>query len=381
VHGPLISRRALLAGSVAALGCGHPKATGFRGYCFVANETGKSVAVVDLTRFRVRKQIALDAAPSHLLTHPTQPKALALAADAGVVYEIDAAKLEVARRAQPGRGAIGMELAPANDVLWAPYRDPASLVGIPLASMKPERRIKLPFAPDSFDLGPQGLAAVGSVAQRQVALVSLANGTVERTIDSGDEPSLIAFRKDGRHMFIASRPDRVLRIVEVASGRTVVRLPLPIEPRHWTLKPDGGQLFISGPGMDAVVVVYVYETEIAETLLAGRAPSALTALDTPAYLMAANPETNSITILDLENNGKLVAQVQVGQGPGTIVMTPELAGQDRYALVLNERSGDLAVIRMKSLPQDAEQRRRPAPLFTLIPVGERPVSACVMSFA
>jgi DNA-binding beta-propeller fold protein YncE len=381
VHRPLLTRRALLAGTAAALGCGHPKATGFRGYCFVANEAGRSVTAVDLTRFRVRKQIALDAAPSLVVAHPTQAKALALAPETGTIYELDAAKLEITRRAQAGRSAIGMEFSPSNDVLWTAYRDPASLVGIPLASMKAERRVRLPFAPDTLDIGPAGLAAAGSAERREIALVSLASGAIERTIATGDEPSMIAFRKDGRHLFLASRPERVLRIVEVASGHTVVRLPLPVEPRHWTMKPDGGQLFLSGPGMDAVVVVYVYETEIAETLLAGRAPGTLAAIDAPAYLMAANPETNSVTILDLENDGRLVASVQVGQSPGTIVLTPEMPGQDRYALVLNEQSGDLAVIRMKSLPQDAEQRRRPAPLFTLIPVGERPVSAAVMSFA
>jgi DNA-binding beta-propeller fold protein YncE len=381
VHRPLLTRRALLAGTAAALGCGHPKATGFRGYCFVANEAGRSVTAVDLTRFRVRKQIALDAAPSLVVAHPTQAKALALAPETGTIYELDAAKLEITRRAQAGRSAIGMEFSPSNDVLWTAYRDPASLVGIPLASMKAERRVRLPFAPDTLDIGPAGLAAAGSAERREIALVSLASGAIERTIATGDEPSMIAFRKDGRHLFLASRPERVLRIVEVASGRTFVRLPLPVEPRHWTMKPDGGQLFLSGPGMDAVVVVYVYETEIAETLLAGRAPGTLAAIDAPAYLMAANPETNSVTILDLENDGRLVASVQVGQSPGTIVLTPEMPGQDRYALVLNEQSGDLAVIRMKSLPQDAEQRRRPAPLFTLIPVGERPVSAAVMSFA
>jgi DNA-binding beta-propeller fold protein YncE len=315
------------------------------------------------------------------VAHPTQAKALALAPETGTIYELDAAKLEITRRAHAGRSAIGMEFSPSNDVLWTAYRDPASLVGIPLASMKAERRVRLPFAPDTLDIGPAGLAAAGSAERREIALVSLASGAIERTIATGDEPSMIAFRKDGRHLFLASRPERVLRIVEVASGHTVVRLPLPVEPRHWTMKPDGGQLFLSGPGMDAVVVVYVYETEIAETLLAGRAPGTLAAIDAPAYLMAANPETNSVTILDLENDGRLVASVQVGQSPGTIVLTPEMPGQDRYALVLNEQSGDLAVIRMKSLPQDAEQRRRPAPLFTLIPVGERPVSAAVMSFA
>jgi DNA-binding beta-propeller fold protein YncE len=380
VKPPLISRRALLAGSAAALGCGHPKATGYRGFCFVANEAGRSIAVVDLTRFRVLKQIALDAAPSQVLTHPTQSKVLALAPETGTVYEIDATKLQVSRRATGGKGAIGMQLAATNDALWAPCREPAVLVGIPLSSMAPERRIKLATPPDCFDLGTTGLAAVGSVEKREVALVSLASGNVERTIATEDEPSLVAFRKDSRHLFIASRPERVLRIFDVATGRTVVRLPLPVEPRHWVMKPDGGQLFISGVGMDAVVVVYVYETEIAETLLAGRAPSVLASMDMPAYLMAANPETNTVTILDLENNGKLVASVQVGQSPGTIVITPEVEGQDQYALVLNEASGDLAVIRMKSLPRDSEQRRRPTPLFTLIPVGEKPVSATVMSF-
>jgi DNA-binding beta-propeller fold protein YncE len=337
--------------------------------------------VVDLTRFRVRKQIALDAAPSEVITCPGQPKVLVLSREAGAVFEIEAAKLGVSRRANIGGTAVGLRMAPEGDSVWVLARDPAALVRIPLASLRPERRIALPHPPDNLEVGADGLAAIGSAQARSVTLVSLPTGRVERRIDAGDEPSLIGIRKDGRHFFIASRPERVLRIFEVASGRTVVRLPLPVEPRRFAVKPDGGQLFISGPGMDAVVVVYVYQTEIAETLLAGRAPGAMAAMDSPAYLMAANPETDTITVLDLENDGRLVASVQVGQSPGAIVVTPAIPGQDQYALVLNERSGDLAVIRINSLPQDAGGRRRPTPLFTLIPIGGKPVSAAVMSFA
>ena len=133
--------------------------------------------------------------------------------------------------------------------------------------------------------------------------------------------------------------------------------------------------------MDAVVVVYVHETEIAQTLLAGRAPGGMASLDVPAYLFVTNPDTDSVTILDLDNNGRLVASVHVGQGPRSVVLTPERKGQDQYALVLSERSGDLAVIRIKSLPVGAESRRKPTPIFALIPVGEKPVSAAVMTFA
>jgi DNA-binding beta-propeller fold protein YncE len=71
------------------------------------------------------------------------------------------------------------------------------------------------------------------------------------------------------------------------------------------------------------------------------------------------------------DTGTLAAAVQVGQEPRHILITPDR----QYALVLNEKSGDLAVIRLYSL---AARRNKPIPLFTLIPVGERPVSAAVI---
>jgi DNA-binding beta-propeller fold protein YncE len=375
-----LSRRALLVGSAAALGCSHPKATGFRGLCFVANEAGRSVGVVDLSHFRIRKRIALDTAPSLVMAHPTEHRALVLSRDGGTVYDIDAVKLEVARRGRAGNAAVGMQFSESGDAVWVLYADPAALVEFPLATMRPGRRIRLNSTPHSFDVNG-GRALVASTVSRNVVLASLGSGAVERTVTLEDEPSLVAFRKDGRHFFTASRPERAMTIFDSNSCQTVVRLPLPVEPRQFSTKPDGGQLFISGAGMDAIVVVYVYQTEIAETLLAGKAPGAMAAMDVPGYLLVANPETNSVTVLDLDNNGRLVASVQVGQEPRAILMTPARPGQDQYALVLNEKSGDLAVIRIKSLPQDAESRRRPTPLFNLIPVGEKPVSAAVMSFA
>jgi hypothetical protein len=64
----------------------------------------------------------------------------------------------------------------------------------------------------------------------------------------------------------------------------------------------------------------------------------------------------------------------VGQQPGRIVITPDW----QYALVLNEKSGDLAVVRIPSLAAP-KKFRPPAALFTMIPVGERPVDAAVVA--
>ena len=351
------------------------------------------MAAVNLESFRVQQQISLDSAPAAVLAHPAKPKVFVLAPDAGTVYEIDAATLAVSRRARAGNLAVGMSISPAGDSLWVLYRDPAMLVELPLDSLKPGRRVRLPSPPDSFDLSAtkdnRVLAAVASRTDRTIALASLgnaANAAVERTIAAGVEPSLISFGQDGRHVITGNAPERSITIFDVATGKTVVRLPLPLAPRHFCATSDGGQLFVTGDGMDAVVVVFPYRTEVYQTMLAGRAPGAMAVTGDASglsLLMVANRETNGITVLDFNDYG-LVAIVAVGQGPSQILLTP--APEQQYVLVLNETSGDLAVIRTRALATTANgalrrlnARARSAPLFTLIPVGERPVSAAVVT--
>ena len=373
-----ISRRALLLSAAGALACGRPKASRFHGYCFVANQAGRSVGVVDLTRFRLRKQIPLDGAPAAVLAHPGKPKVFVLAPDAGTVYEIDAGSLSVSRSARAGSQAAGMRISPTNDALWVLYRDPAALVELPLDSLRPGRRIRLSAPPDDFDLSRDGQAAIASRQGRSIVLCSLARAAIDRTIASGEEPSIVRFHWNGNQVLVGSHAGRSLTIFDVPTGNVVVRLPLPLGPRHFCFTPDSqGQLFISGDGIDGIVIVFPYTTEVDQTILAGHAPGAMAVTSkAPSYLLVANPDSNGITVLDVDTR-KLVAVVQVGQAPGHILMTPD----EEYALVLDEKSGDLAVIRLLSLtvaPDGSRRRYKSAPLFTLIPVGERPVSAAVV---
>jgi len=53
------------------------------------------------------------------------------------------------------------------------------------------------------------------------------------------------------------------------------------------VKQDGGELFVTGAGMDGVVIVNPYRTEITETVLAGHAPGAMAVSD--SLLFVASP--------------------------------------------------------------------------------------------
>jgi len=371
-----------LVSSAAALACGRRKATGFPGYCFVANRGSRSVAAVDLNRFRVLTQIPLESAPSAIIARPdaVRPRAFALAPAAGAVYEIDAASLSVRRRVRIGSQVVALRFSAAGDALWALCRDPSALVEIALDGLRPARRIPLPAPPDGFEVSIDGRAAVASLQARCISIASLPRGVVERTIATGAEPSVLRFQPDGRQLIAGSAPQRSLTIFDVPTGKTIVRLPLPIAPRHFCFDvvdgAEGGQLFVTGEGMDAVVIAFPYTTEIDQTVLAGHAPGPMAVTDTsPSYLLVSNPASSSVTVLDVDSR-RLVAVVQVGQGPGQIVITPDRPQQ--YALVLDEKSGDMAVIRLATFAEPWVRRNWPASLFTLVPVGEEPVAAAVV---
>ena len=83
----------------------------------------------------------------------------------------------------------------------------------------------------------------------------------------------------------------MLSIFDVPSRRLVVNLPLAVRPDHLCFKADGGQVFVTGEGMDAVVVVYPYYTpQIGETVLAGHSPGAMAASSLPGISLRGESE-------------------------------------------------------------------------------------------
>ena len=225
----------------------------------------------------------------------------------------------------------------------------------------PWRRLRTP-APQNSP-GPPYLSARG------VRLVDFDARRVRDPLKEGDFGA-VQFRFDGKVRLAANRGERLLSLFDAASGRLLTHLPVSLRPDNLCFSQDHGQLFVTGEGMDAVVIVYPYHwLEIAETVLAGRAPGAMAASD--SLLFVASPQSGDVSILSIAPSayGKVVGVAQVGRDPGFVVITPD--GQ--YALVLNRKSGDLAALRVAAITP----RYKTAPLLTVIPVGSRPVSAAV----
>lgn len=374
----VLTRRSVVFGAFGALAaCSRPKAKGFSGYAFIANSDGGAIAAVDLEVFAVARHIPVDGAPTAVVAREKRARVYALTPENGSIHEIRSGNLTFARKLQVAHSALTMRLSPSHRNLYVLCREPRKLVALAFEPMRVDWELRLPADPVDLDVSPDGsLLAISYGAAHAITFLDLAERRAFPLVHASGEIGLVRFQKDSRQLIAANVSERMLSVYHVPSRRLIVNLPLAVRPDHLCFNADGGQLFVTGEGMDAVVVAYPYYTpQIGETVLAGHNPGAMAASASPGYLFVANPKSADVSILDIETR-RVVAVTPVGTEPSYITITPD----DQYALVLNQASGDMAVIRIPNVTRAVnEQRRwRKGPLFMLIPVGSKPVSAAIV---
>jgi DNA-binding beta-propeller fold protein YncE len=338
---------------------------GYQGYAFVANQEGQAIAAVDLEAMAVVRHIPLDGSPAQVIAAAKRPSVFALTPDTGSIHEIEVDRLTARRKATVASSAIAMHLDAAERELWVLARDPRAVIRVSLDSFAATGRIPLAEDPVDFALASEGGAAAVS-GGGLVRFLDLGAMRAGAPLASGDFGS-VRFRKDGKMMIAADLGARLLWLWDAPAERLMTKLPLAARPDHLCFSQDGGQLFITGEGLDGVVIVFPYHTpEVDQTVLAGHGPEAMAA--SQALLFIASPQSGDVSVLSIDDR-KVISVVRVGSDPGFVAVTPD----DRYALVLNRKSGDMAVLRVNGV----QTRGYPAPVLTVIPVGSRPVSAAI----
>jgi YVTN family beta-propeller protein len=367
----MITRRAWIGGALAMAACSH-KGTGFPGFAIVASEAERTLSAISLERFRITRQLGLEAAPSEVLALTDPPLVLCLLPDRGTLIAIDNEAVSVRHRVRVGDASLGMCLDGDGKRVWILNKSPNTLVAVDLQSFRPGARVRLPGAAASLDVHGN-MAAVSLPDRGEIAMVE--NDRVSRSIPTGIAPEMICFRPDGGAVLAGDPHSQLLAIADPAAGRLLVTLPLPLKPRRYCYNTDGGQLFITGEGMDAVSIISPYQTEVSETILAGTSPAGMAVVSD--YLFVTNSESGDVTVIAISSR-HVLARIPVGQDPQEVVITPD----NQYALVLNRKSGDIAVLRVPVVVAYGNSHNKlphslSAPLFTMIPVGARLVSAAI----
>src|SRR5579872_2472775 len=147
----MLTRRSILLGGLAGLAaCTRPKAKGFSGYAFIANQEGGAVAAVDLEVFAVARHIHVDGAPTAVMARPETGRVYALTPANGTVHEIHSANLTLAGRLQVAHSALTMRLA--GRALYVLCSEPKQLVRLALDPMRIDWTLPLPADPVDLEI-------------------------------------------------------------------------------------------------------------------------------------------------------------------------------------------------------------------------------------
>lgn len=374
----VISRRALLGSGLplGMVGCGSRGKSVFVGYAFVATRDSGDIAVVNLAAFSLEpKRIKPRGRPVHLIDVPGEDVLLSVT-ETGAVEEVKVSEATMGRALETPLDPGAVWLSHDAATIWGLTRDGKALVAVSRATMRVSRKWALPGKGRGIAVSP-GTADV-AVSLDGEARVGILRGPGEKELawtELEAEAGALRYLRNGSMVIAVQEGARQLTLVDTASGKVMVTLPLPIRPENLCFNADGGQLFITGEGVDGVVVVYPYQSQVATTLLSGKAPGPMAVSVAPQFLFVTSPSTGTVSILDVRTQ-KLAAVVAVGADaePRAVVVTPDQS----MALVLNRKSGDIAIIRLANI---VSKRQKTAPLFTMIPVGSAPVAAVVRSFA
>ena len=373
------TRRKLLgfassAWGLSHLACGRRRTPRYSGYALVANRSSRNIAVIDLSRFARLDAIPLDFEPSFVLADEKRGRGYVLGTGHDGIWPIDLDSLRLGRRCPAGGKVVNARLDDTSGRLWVVTAEPNLLCAYDPESGRIRTRIPLRSAASDLDVN-SGRVAVALPQTRSFSIYDPTTGKLQRGPVLATAPEMIRFRPDGRILLATHGASQSMSAIDATTAQPIVELPLSITPKHMCFNADGGQLFVSGEGMDAVVIVSPYQTEVSETILAGHDPASMAATTTtPQFLFVANPPSGDVTVINIGNR-RVVAQIPVGEQPSSIHLTPD----NQYALVLNRKSGDVAVIKVVNIVEAnlTSRRARTAPLFTMVPVGLDPVSAAI----
>jgi YVTN family beta-propeller protein len=138
------------------------------------------------------------------------------------------------------------------------------------------------------------------------------------------------------------------------------------------LKPDGGELYVISPDAHGLQVINTWTHEVGDYMVLGSAPTRGVLSADASTLYVSDSAASHIVPVDIANRRVVrdpdtgrELRIQAGQSPGVLRFDPN----ENLLLVVNQGSGDVAVIRVRTNS-----------LLTMIPVGEGPQDLALKLF-
>jgi YVTN family beta-propeller protein len=377
---------------------GYP--AGFQEFAYVANAGSNTVTVLDLVYLRPDRTLSVGEHPAAIARNPVRDEIYVLNTQPGSangsVSVVDTAANQVAATISVRRGPTSISVERTGKRAYVANTGANSISVIDLEARRTLGVFGTGANPGSALISPDGRTLV--VTHAATGVIDLyAAGAPTPAKDAAPEP-VLQFRASFAGCPGATSPvilpDSSKAFVACPAVNGVLALSLAAEPDSWaakqdpslmadhalallevgqdpteiTLKPDGGEVFVSNTGSGSISEISTTSNEVGNTFPIGDRPGrgAISADNGALWVAMSGADAVSLYSID---DGKLLTSLHTGAGPGAMAFSADK--EQKMLLVADRTSGDVSVIRTTGSAGPA--------LFTMLPAGAEPSAMVVES--
>lgn len=364
---------------------------GFHEFAYVANTEGNTVTVLDLVYLRTDRTLRVGTAPVALAVNPTREEVYVVNMQpdqaSGSVSVIETSRNEVVATIPVHRGPSAITVDPQGRRAFVVNTGSNTVSVLDLRGRRQLGSLPTGDKPGGVVISPDGRSLV--ITNRLSGSVSIFSTsdadsplfplTLRATLAGCPGATAPVILPDSSKAFVAcSERDQVVAIglaaapndgasrqgLSLSPDRVLAFLDVGRRPMNLTLKPDGGEIFVSNQSSNSVSEIATQTNEVGSTYPIGNRPAhGIVGLDNSA-LWISNSGADSLSLYSIDD-GKLLSSLRTGSAPDALAFSVD----ERFLLAADRGSGDVAVIRTAS-------KLGPA-LLTILPAGGSPAAIVV----
>lgn len=249
------------------------------GFAYVSNygtgpQPGHSLSVIDL-RARKGEEIELPglSRPHGILAR--DGKVFFTAEGSRVVAQFDPASKRVSWVMGTGQNTTHMVVfAPRLNKLYTANIGSDNTSSILLTGAM--KHITVGKGAEGMDLSPDGAELwVATRADGNLAIVDTASDAVKQTLTVGKMPIRVKFTPDGKRVLVSDAQGNELVIYDSATRKELARLQVPGTPVGILVQPDGKRAFVAQTQLNKIVEIDLENMTVGRSFETGREPDGM----------------------------------------------------------------------------------------------------------
>lgn len=364
-------------------------APGYREFAYVSNGAANTVSVLDLVYLRQDRTLQVGQNPTGLAANPKRNEVYAVNTKSGSVSVINTETNTVVATIGVGRRPYFISVDPDGKRAYVANSDSHT---ISVLDLDHRRELATVFAGEQ-----PGLARIAPDA-RSLVVTDRGSGSVFVFAVSGaiGTPPLrlrASFAGCAGATDVTILPDSSKAFVACSGGHQVMAIGLAVLPNSWaakhnpsltsdhlltlldvgktpvhlTVKPDGGEVFVSNFDSNTISAISTWTNEVENTYPIGNRPVYSVVSADNGSLWVSNFSAESVSLYSIDD-GRMATSIHTGPGPDALAFSAD----EHLLLAADARSGDVAVIRTQS--------KTGPELFTMLPAGAAPNDIVVKAF-